>query len=149
MRENCLSGLSIRFRVLSRSYGQVAYVLLTRSPLGHRRSIRRLPCDNPARLACIRHAASVRPEPGSNSPVMDSPKAMSTELSRRVPKGNPESESLRLIEEPYGSNIHSLSVRRGASPQLQGPFIALDVQFSKGNCARLESRTTLAAIETA
>jgi hypothetical protein len=23
----------------------------------------------PARLACVRHAASVRPEPGSNSPI--------------------------------------------------------------------------------
>jgi hypothetical protein len=25
--------------------------------------------SNSARLACIRHAASVRPEPGSNSPI--------------------------------------------------------------------------------
>ena len=40
--------------------GQVPYVLLTRSPLETRRS--------PVRLACIRHAASVHPEPGSNSP---------------------------------------------------------------------------------
>jgi hypothetical protein len=33
MRVGCLSGLSIRFRMLSRSKGQVAYVLLTRPPL--------------------------------------------------------------------------------------------------------------------
>ena len=25
--------------------------------------------ENPARLACVKHAASVRPEPGSNSPI--------------------------------------------------------------------------------
>ena len=40
--------------------GQVIYVLLTRPPLALRRV--------PVRLACIRHAASVCPEPGSNSP---------------------------------------------------------------------------------
>ena len=59
-----LSGFSIRFQKLSRAHGQVTYVLLTRSPLD---SIEQalLP---PVRLACIRHAASVHPEPGSNSP---------------------------------------------------------------------------------
>ena len=63
MRENYLSGISARFRELSRSYRQVAYVLLTRPPLSYSRR------NNSARLACIRHAASVRPEPGSNSPL--------------------------------------------------------------------------------
>ncbi len=55
-----LSGISFRFRKFSRSHGQVPYVLLTRSPLESRRTL--------VRLACIRHAASVHPEPGSNSP---------------------------------------------------------------------------------
>jgi hypothetical protein len=36
-------------------------VLRTRPPLGPRRS--------PVRLACVKRAASVRPEPGSNSPI--------------------------------------------------------------------------------
>ena len=40
--------------------GQVTYVLLTRPPLSHR--------SETVRLACIKHAASVCPEPGSNSP---------------------------------------------------------------------------------
>ena len=62
MRANRLSGISRRFRQLSRSCRQVAYVLLTRPPLSCPRR------NNSARLACIRHAASVRPEPGSNSP---------------------------------------------------------------------------------
>lgn len=60
-----MSGINPRFRRLSQSQGQVAHVLLTRSPLGTplpygRRAL--------ARLACITHAASVNPEPGSNSP---------------------------------------------------------------------------------
>ena len=36
MREVRLSGISIRFRMLSRSFGQVAHVLLTRPPLSFR-----------------------------------------------------------------------------------------------------------------
>src|SRR5487761_127884 len=60
-----ISGISTGFPVLSRSSGQVAHVLLTRSPLGLHRCCHRL---DPVRLACIKHAASVRPEPGSNSP---------------------------------------------------------------------------------
>src|SRR5690606_30642679 len=63
MPEVVVSGISHRFRRLSRSEGQIAYVLLTRSPLVYsRRSLT-------ARLACVKHAASVRPEPGSNSPL--------------------------------------------------------------------------------
>ena len=44
--------------------GQVAYVLLTRSPLLQTKQA----WSSSVRLACIRHAASVYPEPGSNSP---------------------------------------------------------------------------------
>ena len=47
---------------LSPIAGQVAHVLRTRPPLNLE-----LP-PGPVRLACVRHAASVRPEPGSNSP---------------------------------------------------------------------------------
>ena len=63
------SGISTSFEGLSRSLGQVPHVLRTRSPL-------RLPesCDSmvSVRLACFKHAASVRPEPGSNSPSRSS-----------------------------------------------------------------------------
>ena len=60
-----LSGFSIRFQKLSRAHGQVTYVLLTRSPLDSGKQAF-LPL---VRLACVRHAASVHPEPGSNSPL--------------------------------------------------------------------------------
>src|SRR5215472_12108829 len=58
-------GISTDFSVLSPARGQVAHVLLTRLPLATHH-----PCGSRAlaRLACVRHAASVNPEPGSNSP---------------------------------------------------------------------------------
>ena len=59
------SGISGGFPPLSRSPGQVAHVLLTRSPLRLPRCCHR---RDGVRLACVKHAASVRPEPGSNSP---------------------------------------------------------------------------------
>ncbi len=54
-------GITRRFHRLSPGTGLVAYALRTRAPLSSpRRGI-------PVRLACIRPAASVHPEPGSNS----------------------------------------------------------------------------------
>ena len=54
-------GITPRFRGLPPSVRQIAHVFLTRPP-------RVCPERHPVRLACIRHAASVDPEPGSNSP---------------------------------------------------------------------------------
>ena len=65
MRERLIFGISPGFPELSQSQGQVTHVLLTRSPLGTARCCHR---TGLARLACVKHAASVRPEPGSNSP---------------------------------------------------------------------------------
>ena len=58
-------GISVRFQTLSPSERQVAHVLLTRPPL---RKEKQAPLFS-VRLACVRRAASVRPEPGSNSLV--------------------------------------------------------------------------------
>src|SRR4051794_27425996 len=78
MQEVVASGISTRFRKLSLSEGQIAHVLLTRSPLEYpRRSLS-------ARLACVKHAASVRPEPGSNSP--SKPKTVSQENQTQAKK---------------------------------------------------------------
>ena len=60
-----LSGISTPFEVLSQTLGQVIHVLLTRAPLYSESKDSFL-----VRLACVRHAASVRSEPGSNSPVI-------------------------------------------------------------------------------
>jgi hypothetical protein len=66
-------------------------VILTRSPLG-------LPqycyCMDLVRLACVKHAASVRPEPGSNSPSRTRHRAIAhempafIELERNSTRGN-------------------------------------------------------------
>jgi hypothetical protein len=53
-------------------------VLLTRSPLGTTRCCHLVGL---ARLACVKHAASVRPEPGSNSP------SEIVEILRRIHRG--------------------------------------------------------------
>src|SRR6516165_2837845 len=59
-----ISGISPPFGRLSQARRQVTYVLLTRAPLYSWSCPHFL-----ARLACVRHAASVRSEPGSNSPL--------------------------------------------------------------------------------
>jgi hypothetical protein len=63
MQAMVVSGISRRFQRLSQRWGQVTHVLLTRSPLEYPQA------GLSVRLACVKHAASVRPEPGSNSPT--------------------------------------------------------------------------------
>ena len=62
-------GISTCFQVLSPCVGQIAHALLTRPPLESYLPPRRASSKIPVRLACVKHAASVRPEPGSNSDV--------------------------------------------------------------------------------
>ena len=59
-----LWGINLPFGRLSPSYWQIAYVLRTRAPLATHVLLH---CAA-VRLACIKPAASVHPEPGSNSP---------------------------------------------------------------------------------
>ena len=63
-----LCGISSRFQLLSPCTGQVTHALLTRPPL----SLQNVNSEEDqlssfVRLACVKHAASVHPEPGSNS----------------------------------------------------------------------------------
>ena len=66
MRPRLLCGISTGFPVLSPCGGQVAYALLTRAPVAGSA----LPHPDAPRLACVKPAASVHPEPGSNSPLL-------------------------------------------------------------------------------
>ena len=61
-----LCGISTGFPVLSRLARQVAHALLTRPPLTRQEQA---PASS-VRLECVMHAASVHPEPGSNSRKM-------------------------------------------------------------------------------
>jgi hypothetical protein len=93
------SGISTGFPVLSRSSGQVAHVLLTRSPLDLHRYCYRMDL---VRLACVRHAASVRPEPGSNSPLRPRPDPEARPKSKSRPIG---SESTRPTRNWHRTDI--------------------------------------------
>ena len=62
-----LCGISSHFWLLSPSIRQVTHALLTRPPLEIDQIRRSLNEMFPVRLACVKHAASVHPEPGSNS----------------------------------------------------------------------------------
>ena len=84
------SGISSSFPLLSRSPGQVAHVFRTRSPLSLHQCCHWMGL---VRLACVRHAASVRPEPGSNSP---------SRSRKEGPEGNP-SFDLESRRRSYGS----------------------------------------------
>ena len=81
-----LCGISPPFGGLFHIRGKVAHVLLTRSP---RASL--LYCYNRprVRLACVRHAASVRSEPGSNSRLKP---------GSSCPEPNPASRAVRIEE---------------------------------------------------
>ena len=63
-----LCGISSHFWLLSPCMRQVTHALLTRPPLSHLIALPEgfaIRCF--VRLACVKHAASVHPEPGSNS----------------------------------------------------------------------------------
>ena len=65
-----LCGISSRFRLLSPGRGQITHALLTRPPLSRAVFLPGgIPSACSVRLACVRHAASVHPEPGSNSHI--------------------------------------------------------------------------------
>ena len=63
MRHRIPSGISRRFHRLSPGNGHVAHALRTLPPV----AARTLPPRAAPRLACVKPAASVHPEPGSNS----------------------------------------------------------------------------------
>ena len=92
-----LCGISRCFHLLSPCLGQIAHALLTRPPLEYQPSGRNLPINIPARLACVKHAASVRPEPGSNSDVQ----SLSCLISASEPTR--QSQSLFLIQQAFHS----------------------------------------------
>ena len=63
-----LCGISSHFWLLSPCTGQVTHALLTRPPLSQRKTSTEISVPQCfVRLACVKHAASVHPEPGSNS----------------------------------------------------------------------------------
>ena len=94
-----LCGISSRFQLLSPTERQVSHALLTRSPLSSPSIGRSLNQVILVRLACVRHAASVRPEPGSNSQkiVSKQPFGCSNHLSNNLSSKYTQEFSLAVI----------------------------------------------------
>ena len=122
MRQQLISSISNRFQLLSQSLGQVTHVLLTRSPLVHPKK-RGLT----VRLACVKHAASVRPEPGSNSPLKKQHPANPTH-NRPNPPGTKKSTKNPITNKPP-QHTQTRTLQRKINQrkkqetnQKQGPF---------------------------
>src|SRR5690349_23311261 len=113
MPSRVISSISSGFPELSQSQGQVAHVLLTRSPLIHPRK------GFTVRLACVKHAASVRPEPGSNSPLMSkldnttNPTTKQGQQMRRHPEVTPTPKKQIL----RSTRRHDLGLSRCLVPE--------------------------------
>jgi hypothetical protein len=125
MRRQVISGIRPGFPGLSQSRGQVAHVLLTRSPLEYpRRGLS-------ARLACVKHAASVRPEPGSNSPLRstnDPPESRPPNHWKTIPtKHQPQQGADALAsKDPKPHTLHKEGhMATGRSNLTAGPIKAL------------------------
>ena len=114
-----LCGISSHFWLLSPCTGQVTHALLTRPPLSH----------TPegvcfVRLACVRHAASVHPEPGSNSHLKRCP-------ALRRPSGLPcfSGSGSKHCFVPWTSRgHHSRSVRMNLRKTALSLLFELNVQ---------------------
>ena len=85
MRSCGTSGITTRFQELFRCMGQVGHALLTRSPLSPRQQAAR----DPVRLACVKHAASVHPEPESNPPQKNHSMETSNQMTLNKKKDGP------------------------------------------------------------
>jgi hypothetical protein len=94
-----LFGINSPFEELSPVQGQVTHALLTRAPLYFPSCPGFL-----VRLACVKHAASVRSEPGSNSPVIFENDPYSKEYIDRLRNSNPYS----FVKEQTFSNSYML-----------------------------------------
>jgi hypothetical protein len=90
------SGISPDFSGLSPTSRQVAHVLRTRSPLYSPPE-----GDFLVRLACMKHAANVRPEPGSNSPLKKTVNCAMQFILQQEPKSYPVSASHTCFQRTY------------------------------------------------
>ena len=117
MRQQLISSISNRFQLLSQSLGQVTHVLLTRSPLVHPKK-RGLT----VRLACVKHAASVRPEPGSNSPLKKQHPANPTHNQAKPTRHQKINKEPNHQQTPNTQSGAINQRKKQETNQKQGPF---------------------------
>ena len=92
-------------------------MLLTRSPLSPRMQA---PLD-PVRLACVKHAASVHPEPGSNSPTKTKNKTHQKQQAKNNPAKKPDQNgsSQKTIQQKQTPTIKKQNVPKSSASKKQ------------------------------
>ena len=127
-------GITRRFRRLPPAPGQVAHALLARPPRERAEA-------RPVRLACIRRAASVDPEPGSNSPPR-SPKGLSAACVRHnhirtSPAGPARSVFDALLNSPATlAGYHRFALGLGkAAPRTTSGLRVAEARVSLSTCS--------------
>ena len=83
-------------------------MLLTRSPLSPRMQA---PLD-PVRLACVKHAASVHPEPGSNSPTKTKNKPTKKQQAKNNPTKKARPKWFKPENNPAKTNTNNQKTKR-------------------------------------
>ena len=122
-------GISPPFEELSPTSGQVTHVLLTRTPLAPTRKSR------PVRLTWVMHAASVHPEPGSNSPS-ESQQPLGCSLPQLLgPHASSTSCHSSVVNVPSGTPIlphtHTTCQINPPTPHDQPPQSPLSYHLSR------------------
>ena len=102
-----LSGISSSFPGLSQARRQITHALLTRAPL-----YRPPEGDFLVRLACLKHSASVRSEPESNSPVQIRPRPRECEPTRT-----------RCAYDAHFTEVNSSITDQGSKTQFASPSL--------------------------
>ena len=117
MRSCGTSGITTRFQELFRCMGQVGHALLTRSPLSPRQQAAR----DPVRLACVKHAASVHPEPESNPPQKNLSWKANKRLSKRKKTDHPCKAKNGHTKNPDTHQTPSGTTRAGSGLAIKNP----------------------------
>ena len=118
-------GISRALARLFRNAGQIAYALLTHSPLGSY-------CYVLARLACIRHSTSVRSEPGSNSSLYSKGLSRHAFSSVNLIDRSITQAHLQILQSAFPNLVRgvSQSFSTGTTPIIEIPTKTSRVFFS-------------------
>ncbi len=123
-----LCGISPAFAELFPTPGQVTHVLRTRPPLASRKML--------VRLACVKHAASVHPEPGSNSPFESYFLASTSGSPSKLSTGSfPITLQLLKCRFPHRQERDSSMVARRC--QIRGLYLVPATQRAPGTAHKL------------
>jgi hypothetical protein len=77
--------------------------------------VRQSPIAGCLRLACVKHAASVRPEPGSNSPLVEKVQTGSSNTAATLPRMAARPNHLEMFSQTLPDDLNSHRINESAS----------------------------------